>query len=259
MRKPMVAGNWKLNCSRASATALAEEIVAGAPAGIDVVVCPVSVHLAEVAAVVDGTAVGLGGQNACAHESGAYTGEVSSTMLSEFGARYVIIGHSERRSLFGDDNASCAERFKAVATAGLTPIFCVGETLEEREAGNTMKVVQGQLQAVLDFCGAKAFALDSGAGQGGVAVVAYEPVWAIGTGVTASPEQAQQVHADIREFIAASDKASAADLPLLYGGSVKPDNAAELFSQTDIDGGLIGGAALNSADFLAICNAAATS
>jgi len=169
----------------------------------------------------------------------AYTGEVSSTMLAEYGCNYVIIGHSERRSLFGDDNASCAERHKAVVAAGLTSIFCVGESLEDRESGNTMKVVDAQLQAVFDLCGDKAF---SGA------VIAYEPVWAIGTGVTASPEQAQEVHAHTQ---------TASALPILYGGSVKPDNAAELFSNTDIDGGLIGGAALKSADFLAICQAAA--
>ena len=248
MRTPMVAGNWKLNGSKDSACSLAREVAATPVNGVDVVVCPVSLHLSDVAAVVKGTSVKLGAQNACAQESGAYTGEVSSTMLAEYGCNYVIIGHSERRSLFGDDNESCAARHKAVVAAGLTSIFCVGESLEDRESGNTMKVVDAQLQAVFDLCGDKAF---SGA------VIAYEPVWAIGTGVTASPEQAQEVHAHIREFVAAQDAPTAAKLPILYGGSVKPDNAAELFSNSDIDGGLIGGAALKSADFLAICQAAA--
>lgn len=244
----MVAGNWKLNGTKDSACSLAREVAATPVNGVDVVICPVSLHLSDVAAAVKGTTVKLGAQNACAHENGAYTGEVSSTMLAEYGCNYVIIGHSERRSLFGDDNASCAERHKAVVAAGLTSIFCVGESLEDRESGNTMKVVDAQLQAVFDLCGDKAF---SGA------VIAYEPVWAIGTGVTASPEQAQEVHAHIREFVAAKDAQTASALPILYGGSVKPDNAAELFSNTDIDGGLIGGAALKSADFLAICQAAA--
>ncbi len=248
MRTPMVAGNWKLNGSRESATSLAREVAATPVAGVDVVVCPVSVHTAEVAEVLEGTDVKLGAQNACAHEGGAYTGEVSSTMLAEFGCEYVIIGHSERRSLFGDDNESCAARHQAVMAAGLTSIFCVGETLEDREAGNTMAVVDAQLQAVFDVCGTQAF-------DG--AVIAYEPVWAIGTGVTASPEQAQEVHAHIREFVAAQDQQTAAKLRILYGGSVNAGNAQELFGNTDIDGGLIGGAALKSADFLAVCQAAA--
>ncbi len=247
MRTPMVAGNWKLNGSRESANSLAREVAATPVSGVDVIVCPVSLHIAEVAGVLKGTDVKLGAQNACAHEAGAYTGEVSSTMLAEFGCEYVIIGHSERRSLFGDDNQSCAARHHAVKSAGLTSIFCVGETLEDREAGNTMSVVDAQLQAVFDLCGKQAF-------EG--AVVAYEPVWAIGTGVTASPEQAQEVHAHIREFVAAQDQQVAAQLRILYGGSVNAGNAQELFGNPDIDGGLIGGAALKSADFLAVCQAA---
>ena len=248
MRTPLVAGNWKLNGSRESAVALAREVAATQVAGVDVVVCPVSVHLADVAAALDGTTVHPGAQNACAEESGAFTGEVSSTMLAEYGCRYVIIGHSERRSLFGDTNESCAARHKAVTDAGLTSIFCVGETLEERESGNTMDIVDAQLQSVFDLCGNNAFASS---------VIAYEPVWAIGTGVTASPEQAQEVHAHIREFVAARDKPTADAVRILYGGSMKPANAAELTGKPDIDGGLIGGAALKSADFLAICQAAA--
>jgi len=248
MRTPLVAGNWKLNGSRESVVALAREVGGTQVSGVDVVVCPVSVHMADVAAALDNTTVELGAQNACAEESGAFTGEVSSTMLSEYGCKYVIIGHSERRSLFGDTNESCAARHKAVTAAGLTSIFCVGETLEDRESGNTMAVVDAQLQAVFDLCGNDAFA---------TSVIAYEPVWAIGTGVTASPEQAQEVHAHIREFVADRDRQTADAVRILYGGSMKPANAAELIGKPDIDGGLIGGAALKSADFLAICQAAA--
>lgn len=248
MRLPIVAGNWKLNGSRESASSLAREVAEVPVAGVEVIVCPVSVHLAEVARVVAGTDVALGAQNASAHESGAYTGEVSSTMLAEFGCRYVIIGHSERRSLFGDTEQLCAQRHQAVKEAGLIPIFCVGESLEERESDNTMTVVESQLQALFDLAGPKAFS---------DAVVAYEPVWAIGTGKTASPDQAQEVHQSIRQFISAQDADSADALRLLYGGSVNPGNAQELFAKPDIDGGLIGGAALKSKDFLAVCKAAA--
>jgi len=196
---------------------------------VDVVVCPVSVHLGEVATALNGTDVHVGAQNASAEESGAYTGEVSSTMLAEFGCKHVIIGHSERRSLFGDNSQTCAARYKAVVAAGLTPIFCVGETLEDREAGNTMAVVGVQLQAVFEACGDGGFA---------TAVIAYEPVWAIGTGKTASPEQAQEVHAHIRKLVASRDEKTAASIQVLYGGSVNPGNAAELFGKPDIDGGL---------------------
>lgn len=247
MRSPIVAGNWKLNGSRESAGKLAREVSASAVSGVEVIVCPVSVHLADVGQIVAPTGVKLGAQNACANESGAYTGEVSSTMLAEFGCEYVIVGHSERRSLFGETDTACAERHQAVKSAGLTPIFCVGESLDEREAGDTMAVVERQLQAVFDLAGSDAF-------DG--AVVAYEPVWAIGTGKTASPEQAQDVHQSIRQFVAAQNSQSADALRLLYGGSVNPGNAAELFAKPDIDGGLIGGAALKSTDFLAVCNAA---
>ena len=248
MRVPMVAGNWKLNGSKESACTLAKEVAAHPVNGVEVVVCPVSLHLPEVAQVLQGSDVRLGAQNACAHETGAYTGEVSSSMLAEYGCQFVIIGHSERRSLFGDDNASCAARHQAVVSVGLTSIFCVGETLKEREARNTMAVIDQQLQSVFDASGSGGFAK---------AVIAYEPVWAIGTGVTASPEQAQDVHAHIRSVVAGHDKGGAEKVQILYGGSVNPGNAAELFSKPDIDGGLIGGAALKSADFLAVCQAAA--
>lgn len=248
MRLPIVAGNWKLNCSRESAVTLAREVSADPVPGVEVIVCPVSVHLADVAAVVADTSVALGAQNACAHETGAYTGEVSSTMLAEFGASHVIIGHSERRSLFGDTEQSCAQRHQAVKDAGLTPIFCVGESLEERESGKTMSVVESQLQTVFELSGSSGFSN---------AVIAYEPVWAIGTGKTASPDQAQEVHQSIRQLVAAQNSESAESLRILYGGSVNPKNAEELFAKADIDGGLIGGAALKSADFLAVCKAAA--
>lgn len=247
MRMPVVAGNWKLNGSRKSAVTLAREVSDLPVSGVEVVVCPVSVHLAEVAPILSSSSVRLGAQNASTHDSGAYTGEVSASMLAEFGCEYVIVGHSERRSLYGDSDESCALRYQAVKDAGLTPVFCVGESLEEREAGSTMAVVERQLQALFDLSGADVF---------NDAVVAYEPVWAIGTGKTASPEQAQDVHQGIRQFVAAQNAASADALRLLYGGSVNPGNAQELFSKPDIDGGLIGGAALKSADFLAVCKAA---
>ncbi len=249
MRTPIVAGNWKLNGSRQSARDLAAGVASGAPAsGVEVIICPVSVHLADVGASLDGSVVALGAQNASQHESGAYTAEVSSTMLAEFGCKYVIIGHSERRSLFGESDDDCAERCEAVINAGLTPLFCVGETLEQRESDDTLKVLRRQLDALVAAAGAGAL---------GQCVIAYEPVWAIGTGKTASPQQAQEVHAAIRQYVAEHDTAAAAAARILYGGSVKPDNAAELFAQPDIDGGLIGGAALKADDFLAICRAAA--
>lgn len=247
MRLPIVAGNWKLNGSRASASTLAREIAAQPVAGVEVIVCPVAVHLDAVARDLENSAVKLGAQNAAAQDSGAFTGEVAVPMLAESGCEYVIIGHSERRSLFGEDEKSCAERFAAVVRGGLIPIFCVGESLEQRESGNTMAVVQQQLQAVFDLSGASAFSN---------AVIAYEPVWAIGTGKTASPDQAQEVHQFIRGFVAGQDQANAQAVRILYGGSVNPGNAAELFAKADIDGGLIGGAALKSEDFLSVCNAA---
>jgi triosephosphate isomerase len=194
-----------------------------------------------------GTAVTWGGQNLSTHASGAYTGEVAASMLTDFGCKYVIVGHSERRTLYGEDDAVVAEKFEVARKAGLVPIFCVGETLEEREGGTTEAVIARQLDAVLERFGAKALA---------AGVIAYEPVWAIGTGRTATPQQAQDVHAYIRERIAGKDPAVADGIRILYGGSMKPDNAVELMAQTDIDGGLIGGAALKASDFLAICTAA---
>lgn len=204
-------------------------------------------YLPQIAASLSGASVGLGAQTVSEYTAGAFTGEVSASMLVDVGCSQVLVGHSERRSLYGESDAQVAAKFEAAANAGLRPLLCVGETLAEREAGETLAVVGRQLKAVIDRCGVVAFK---------EAVVAYEPVWAIGTGVTASPVQAQEVHAAIRGLVASIDAGVAHALRLLYGGSVKPQNAAELFAQPDIDGGLIGGASLVAEDFLAICRAA---
>jgi triosephosphate isomerase len=206
------------------------------------------VYLADVARVLKGSGVALGSQDLCAEDNGAFTGEVSGVMLKDFDCGYAIVGHSERRALFGESDELTARKFMAAQKAGLTPILCVGETLAEREAGTTPAVVSRQLKAVLDAAGIGAFAR---------AVVAYEPVWAIGTGRTAKSDQAQEVHALIRGLLAAEDAKIAAATRLLYGGSVKAANAAELFGMPDIDGGLVGGASLDAREFLAICAAAA--
>ncbi|MDX1500406.1 MAG: triose-phosphate isomerase [Woeseiaceae bacterium] len=250
MRKILVAGNWKMHGDHATNAGLVGGILAGAPdAGrVDLLVCPPFPYLAAVGAELAGGQVALGAQNVSEHEAGAYTGEVSAAMLADIGCRYVIVGHSERRALYGETSEVVAAKFEAAQGAGLVPILCVGETLEEREAGRTAAVVDAQLGAVLDRAGVAAF---------GEAVVAYEPVWAIGTGVTASPDQAQEVHRHIRDVVAAAEESVARDLRILYGGSVKGDNARGLFSMPDIDGGLIGGASLKADDFLAIAKAAA--
>jgi triosephosphate isomerase len=249
MRKPLVAGNWKMNGTRAGVAELLDGIKAGMGAvpNAEVAVCPPFVFIPEAAARLAGTAVAWGGQNLSTHASGAYTGEIAASMLTDYGCRYVIVGHSERRTLYGEGDALVAEKYEVARKAGLVPILCVGETLEERENGTTEAVVARQLDAVLETFGAAAL------GQG---VVAYEPVWAIGTGRTATPQQAQDVHAFIRSRVAARDRAVAEGLRVLYGGSMKPDNAVELMAQPDIDGGLIGGASLKAGDFLAICKAA---
>jgi triosephosphate isomerase len=249
MRQPLVAGNWKMNGSRSAVGELLEGIKAGL-AGVktaEVAVCPPYVYIPEASTRLAGTAVALGGQNVSTHAGGAYTGEIAASMLVDFGCKYAIVGHSERRTLYGEDDAVVAEKFEVARKAGLVPIFCVGETLEEREGGTTEAVIARQLDAVLDRFGAAALA---------AGVIAYEPVWAIGTGRTASPQQAQEVHAFIRGRVAAKDRAVAEAIRILYGGSMKPDNAAELMAQPDIDGGLIGGASLKASDFLAICTAA---
>jgi triosephosphate isomerase len=222
------------------------EALAGYNGGAKVVICPPYPYLAAARSVLPST-IGVGGQNLSDQDDGAFTGEVSAPMLAEVGCGHVIIGHFERRALYAETDALIAAKFSRAQAAGLVPILCVGETLEEREAGDTRAVVCGQLQAVVDAVGIAAFAR---------AVVAYEPVWAIGTGRTASPEQAQEVHASLRESLAQNDKDTAESLCLLYGGSVKADNAALLFAQSDIDGGLIGGASLTADSFIAICQAA---
>jgi triosephosphate isomerase len=248
MRRPIVAGNWKLNGSIESITALVEGIKAGMDQvqNAEVVVCAPYVYLPMVAEMLEGTDIGLGSQDVSDQDSGAYTGEVAGSMLKEFGVTYSIVGHSERRSLYGESDELVARKFAAARRAGLTPILCVGETREEREAGVTEQVVARQLDAVIDLEGVDAFA-DS--------VIAYEPVWAIGTGLTATPEQAQEVHAFIRGKLAGLKQEVADKVRIQYGGSMKPGNAAELIGQADIDGGLIGGASLQAADFLAICAA----
>ena len=249
MRRRIVAGNWKLQGDRAFARTLLNAVVAApAPAGVECIILPPFPYLGELAWQYGKHGLAFGAQDVSEHAKGAYTGEVAAAMLADVGARYTLVGHSERRQYHAESSELVARKFMAAQAAGLQPILCVGESLEEREAGRTEEVIAAQLAPVLALAGVAAFA---------DAVVAYEPVWAIGTGRTASPEQAQAVHAFIRSQIAALDARIADSLPLLYGGSVKPDNAASLFAQADVDGGLIGGASLAAADFLAIARAAA--
>jgi triosephosphate isomerase len=250
MRTKLVAGNWKLNGSRNANQRLVSGILAsaGEAAVAEILLCPPYVYLSQVGAQIADSAVMLGAQDVAAQAGGAYTGEVSAAMLKDAGCSHVIIGHSERRALFGDADEVVAAKFEAAHEQGLTPILCIGESREERESGATMAVIDRQVGAVLDATGVEPFA---------ASIVAYEPVWAIGTGLTATPEQAQEVHAHVRSIIAASDAKIAAGLRILYGGSVKGANAAQLFSMEDIDGGLIGGASLDADEFLAICRAAA--
>ena len=247
MRRPLVAGNWKMHGSRAKARELALAVAAGSAGAeaAELLVCPPSVHLVDVAQALAGSEVALGAQNVCDRDQGAATGEVSGDMLREIGCRYAIVGHSERRRDYAESDVLVAARVEGALRHGLTPILCLGETLEEREAGATEAVLGRQLSAVLDRVGSDGL---------GRAVLAYEPVWAIGTGRTASPEQAQQAHAFLRRQLGQA----AAGVRILYGGSVKASNAADLFAQPDIDGGLVGGASLEAADFLAIAGAAAT-
>jgi triosephosphate isomerase len=248
MRRKIVAGNWKMHGSRTENVALLEAVTAGlASDTVSCVVCPPFVYLQEAARALRGTPVALGAQDVCAEAQGAYTGEVSAAMLKDVGCEYVIVGHSERRALFGEDDQLVARKYAAALGKGLVPILCVGEQLAEREAGGSAQVVGRQLAAVVNLCGVQALA-------GGV--LAYEPVWAIGTGRTASPEQAQQVHAFLREQVGQQDAKIAAELRILYGGSVKAGNARDLFAMPDVDGGLIGGASLKSDEFLAIVAAA---
>ncbi|HEX7640652.1 MAG TPA: triose-phosphate isomerase [Burkholderiaceae bacterium] len=250
MRRILIAGNWKMNASLAGNARLLGEIKAGA-AGVaevcDLLVCPPAPYLAQCQAELQGSQVAWGAQTVSEHESGAYTGDVAASMLCEFGCSYVIVGHSERRTYHGESNAAVAKKVVRTLMAGLTPIVCVGETLAERQANRTDAVVGEQLEAVLQV-------IDGG--DVARVVVAYEPLWAIGTGITATPRMAQTVHEMLRSMIAAKNADAARQVKILYGGSMKPDNAGQLLAMPDIDGGLIGGASLKAEDFLAIAQAA---
>lgn len=248
MRRKLVAGNWKMHGSLAENEALLAGLLAGmGSVKAGVAVCVPFPYLSQVQAKLNGSAIAWGAQNMSQQAKGAFTGEVSASMLKDFGCAYVLVGHSERRAIYGESDVVVAEKFVAAQEAGMTPILCVGESLDEREGGVTESVVARQLDAVIEKCGVAALAR---------AVVAYEPVWAIGTGKTASPEQAQAVHAFIRAKVRALDAVVAEGLIIQYGGSMKAANAVELLGQPDIDGGLIGGAALVAEEFLAICRAA---
>jgi triosephosphate isomerase len=249
MRRPIVAGNWKMHGSRAETAALIEELLARAPAApaATCVICPPFVYLHEASRLLRDSAFSLGAQDVCADTHGAFTGEISAAMLKDVGCEYVIVGHSERRLLYRESDQLVARKFGTAHARGLVPILCVGEQLADREAGRTREVIARQLDAVLELCGAGAL------GQG---VIAYEPVWAIGTGRNATPEQAQEVHASIRARIGERDAKIAAATRILYGGSVKAGNAADLFAMPDVDGGLIGGASLKADEFLTILAAA---
>jgi triosephosphate isomerase (TIM) len=248
-RQPLVAANWKMNGTLDTIRPLMGKLVEGIRADVkaEIVICPPFVYLAEVASLLGKSGMVLGAQNLARHDSGAYTGEISAAMLLDYQCRYVIVGHSERRTLYGETDVLVAEKFAQANKAGLTPILCVGEYLEEREAGDTDNVIARQLDAVITKCSIESF---------DQAVIAYEPVWAIGTGRAATPEQAQEVHAFIRLRLARHDERIADNVRILYGGSVKATNAEELFTMADIDGGLIGGASLDANDFLTICRAA---
>ncbi|MDR1075910.1 MAG: triose-phosphate isomerase [Xanthomonadaceae bacterium] len=249
MRRKMVAGNWKLHGDRQFAKELLGKIVEALPIdGVEVAVIPPVPYLNELSRTFGQHSLAFGAQDVSTHDKGAYTGEVAASMLAENGARYVLVGHSERRKFHHESNQDVAGKFQAALAAGLIPVLCLGETLQERESGQAQAVIGAQLQPVVATAGIQAFAR---------AVIAYEPVWAIGTGRTASPEQAQEMHAFIRGEIRAHDARMADSLTILYGGSMKPDNAAALCAQPDVDGGLIGGAALMATDFIAIARAAA--
>jgi triosephosphate isomerase len=250
MRRPLIAGNWKMNLNRAESEALARRLAeqAGSVANADLLVCPPSVYLVPVAAAISGSSVSLGAQNMYFEENGAFTGEISAAMLRDVGAEFVILGHSERRHILGETDQDVNKKAKQAHAAGLTPIICVGETLQEREGGRTAQVIRTQFSGSFG---------ELSADQMKSTIVAYEPVWAIGTGRTATPEQAQDVHADLRKLIAeAYNKGVADSVRILYGGSVKPENAGELLSQADVDGALVGGASLKADQFLGIARSA---
>ena len=247
MRRKWIGGNWKMHGSRAMASALVGAIIDAGVAAVDVAVFPPFPYLREVSTECAGSDIVVGAQDVSAHESGAYTGEVAAAMLRDIGCGAVLVGHSERRQYHHETDPQVAAKIAQALAHDLTPVLCVGETLAERDAGEMASVVSRQLGAVVAHCGIAAF---------GRIVVAYEPVWAIGTGRTATPRQAQEVHALLRSQLARDDARIAGSTRIVYGGSVKPGNAAELFAEADIDGGLIGGAALQATDFLAICAAA---
>jgi triosephosphate isomerase len=247
MRRKLVVGNWKMNGSREQVESLLSELLSGlveTTDSVDVAVCPTALHLGLAGEILRDSAIELGAQNVHSSPKGAYTGEVSTPMLAEFNVRYVLVGHSERRQYFAESDELVAEKFIAVQSAGLTPILCLGESLQQRQAGTTDQVILGQLNAALEVAGIEAFEN---------AVVAYEPVWAIGTGQTATPDQAQEVHQLIRAHLAEADSNIATQLRVIYGGSVNAENADELFARQDIDGGLVGGASLKANEFISIC------
>ncbi len=246
MRQSLIMGNWKMNGSREEGQQLAKALADGlGSVNQEVAVCVPFVYLSDIRNVLAGSPIAVGAQNVADQASGAYTGEVSAAMLADCGVKYALVGHSERRSYYGDTSESVAKRFCQAQKQNVIPVLCVGETLEEREQNRTFQVVDEQLDAVIDAAGIEAFAN---------AVIAYEPVWAIGTGKTASDEQAQEVHHYIRQQIAKRSQAIADKVQILYGGSVKPDNAKGLFAMPDIDGGLVGGASLDAKGFLQICH-----
>lgn len=245
VRKKVIAGNWKMNCSRADAIQLASNVIASSESSenADLLVFVPYLHLADLSKLTVNTHVKLGAQDGHWEDKGAFTGEISASMLKDYGVEYMLVGHSERREMFGDDNDKVALKFEAALKNGLQPILCIGESLEEREQEITLEVLQTQTKAVIDRVGIEAFSK---------AKIAYEPIWAIGTGKTATPEQAQQVHFELRRYIAEFDAKIAEELQILYGGSMNASNADTLLSQPDIDGGLIGGASLKAEDFLKI-------
>jgi triosephosphate isomerase len=246
-RKTIIAGNWKMNGSRSSNKTLIDGILSGmGDINTDIIVCPPSLYINEVASIIGDKGIQIGAQNINLNKSGAFTGEMSGDMIKDSGASCVIVGHSERRSLYGETDGIAADKVKVALDSGLTPIFCIGEELSERESGKTNDILQAQMQAVFDKVAIKDFTN---------IIIAYEPVWAIGTGVTATPEQAQETQKFVRSLVAKQDTNIAENISILYGGSMNPTNAKELLSCEDIDGGLIGGASLKAQDFLTICRA----
>ena len=249
MRRPLIMGNWKMNGSSMANESLLTGLISQVSSlqGVDIAVCPPAVYLGQVLELVSGTSIDVGAQNLSEQKSGAFTGEISGDMLRDLGVTYTLVGHSERRSLYGETNELVAAKTLKALEVGLVPVLCVGETLEERKSGQMDAVLAGQINSVIELCGADTF---------GQIIVAYEPVWAIGTGETATPQQAQDAHAFIRGLIAAQSPAIAERVTILYGGSMNEKNAAELLAMADVDGGLVGGASLKADSFATICKAA---